>query len=494
MDQLIRTTTEHFLSKLDDDREFFVPKELLESGFPDFLVKRIHLELIRNLQDSVKPPDTEWANMDTASVTAAWERFLDTIHEEVRLPASYANSVLESALGDILEMMVTPRAFLPEYLFGTETELDLDTIKNRCEWVVVYTYFSTAIPRFMEKRGREVLTIEQAVRIIERLDERVTAHYTSLNWGQLFEPWFQIMGEEIDSGLFAKFFRDKGKPGVARFFEVENSAINRYRLIEILSRPQLLEDDEEEVENLHSIEEKDEKAIKKTFDTEKKDVEKSGPDKKPSQVTADQSETGRSLYDSVKEKQEKTVIDQFDEPSEKRKNRKPEPDEKQEPVREEENLLARFRRVNEDEEQNIPLHSRLKNEASYEGDEESLPLHSRLSRPQEEETDYIPIWQRFSKETEGSAKGGKKSDIPAGGLAEIRKHVSDMEEEFVNELFGGDENAFLEALEEITRFKDWKQAGNYISREIFDRNMIDVYSDTAIYFTDRMQTYFLERK
>ena len=518
MEQYIRSIKEHFLEKLNDQRSYFTPEQLIEAGLPDFLVKRVKLELMRNLQDSVRPPESDWADMSTDAVREAWDSFLQAIHEEIRLPASYAGSVLESVLGDMLELMVTPRAFLPEYIFGSENELDLESIRDRCEWVVVYTYFPSAILRFMEKKGRKVLTKAQADRIIERLDERVTAHYTSLNWAQLFDPWFALMGERIDPGLFAGFFRDKGKPGVARLFDAEQDSVNRNKLIEILSKPHLDEIDSEidDISNLHGGRE----GVGRSTAVEPRGKYPEDADTKASPIipAKEQSYKPERIEDTEKAKGGASVAARNDD---------------------EDNILGKFQKTNGGDADASPLHSSLRPDPQ-ERDDDSQSIYSRLgsSMADDQEPDDVPIWKRFTKDrnsdraddrgkrvfewaqttgqlptagqspsnkianapgqtqrpgqSDASGRDHKNADDGNSKLNTLRSYVTDMEDEFVDQIFGGDENAFLEALENISRFKSWKEAGAYISSEVFNRNLIDLYSDAAIYFTDRMQTYFLE--
>ncbi|MEX0681166.1 MAG: hypothetical protein WD097_07265 [Balneolales bacterium] len=500
MDRLIRTVKDHYLHKLDDQTGFFTPEMLSDFGFPDFLVNGIRLELMQKLQDSVRPPVCDWADMQAGPVRQAWEQFLQAIHEEIRLPANSADSVLESVLGDIMELMITPRAFIPEYLFGSENVLDLPTIRKRCEWIVIYTYFGTAIPRFMEKRGRNELTKEQAVRIIERLDELVTAHYTSLNWAQLFDPWFSLLGESIEPNLLGKFFRDKGKPGVAKLIDAEPKAITRTRLIEILSMPQL-EDDAEGLDEVDeqfladlSVKSPGDSGMDVVSDNISRRGYSNGSDEPGHQEQDDiENKTAESkMFGSGDASGESADQEESDEGRKK-------PEETNKDRIDQENLLARFQSSDDEEEQ--PLYSRLKTDSA---EEDNQPLYSQLKKYDDESSEDEPIWRRFtdyqSQEEnepieENSRKlqdSGSKGDQP--DISDIRSHVKDMEEEFIQELFGGDENVFIEALEQIAKHDSWKQAGTFISREIFDRNMVDIYSDTAIYFTDRMQTYFLDRK
>lgn len=381
MEQYIRSIKEHFLEKLNDQRTFFTPEQLNEAGLPDFLVKRIKLELMRNLQDSVRPPESDWANMSTDAVKDAWSSFLKAIHEEIRLPASYAGSVLESVLGDLLDLMVTPRAFLPEYIFGSEDELDLESIRDRCEWVVVYTYFPAAILRFMEKKGRKVLTKEQADRIIERLDERVTAHYTSLNWAQLFDPWFALMGERIDPALFAGYFRDKGKPGVARLFDAEQDSVHRSKLIEILSKPQLdeIDSDIDDITYLHG--EPDGSGSSAGVEPRRKYPEGVYKKASPKMPAAEQAYKPERIGGTEKAMGGSSDPAQGDD---------------------EDNILGKFQKKNGGDAGASPLHSSLKPDTE-ERDDDSQSLYSRIgsSMPDDQESDDVPIWKRFTRGSEG---------------------------------------------------------------------------------------------
>ena len=72
--------------------------------------------------------------------------------------------------------------------------------------------------------------------------------------------------------------------------------------------------------------------------------------------------------------------------------------------------------------------------------------------------------------------------------------LSDERERFIDEIFGGSETAYDIALAEIINYDKWKQASKFLEHEIFSRNRIDLYSEVAVDFTDRLHTYFLEYK
>jgi hypothetical protein len=125
-----------------------------------------------------------------------------------------------------------------------------------------------------------------------------------------------------------------------------------------------------------------------------------------------------------------------------------------------------------------------------------------------EPTTAIPIWQRFMPQEEDEVTKvdevtKEDNDVPILGMysqdpsedpraSRILVLMSDMEEEFIERIFGGDENAFSAAIADIARYDTYAEAGRYIKKEIFDRNRIDLFSDDAVLFLDRVQTYFVE--
>jgi len=123
----------------------------------------------------------------------------------------------------------------------------------------------------------------------------------------------------------------------------------------------------------------------------------------------------------------------------------------------------------------------------------------------------IPIWQRFMPQEEERVEEvideaeKTKDDEPSSMLSyynqdptedprasRILELMADMEEEFIERIFGGDESSFSAAIADIARYDTYAEAGRYIKKEVFDRNRIDLFSDDAVLFLDRVQTYFLE--
>lgn len=105
--------------------------------------------------------------------------------------------------------------------------------------------------------------------------------------------------------------------------------------------------------------------------------------------------------------------------------------------------------------------------------------------PETDEYGYItePIFDLSSEEPE-----------PGELIGDLSGWMSDASEQFIDELFGGSEEAYEEALVKILEFDEWRQATRYIEKEVFSRNRVDIYDETAVDFTDRLHTFFIENR
>ena len=82
MDQLIRNITSSITKQLSGSKSFFTPDDLREYDIPEFLVQRVEIEIYRNLNESIVPPHSEWADMSAGDVEEAWEQFIEAIVAE----------------------------------------------------------------------------------------------------------------------------------------------------------------------------------------------------------------------------------------------------------------------------------------------------------------------------------------------------------------------------------------------------------------------------
>lgn len=144
-----------------------------------------------------------------------------------------------------------------------------------------------------------------------------------------------------------------------------------------------------------------------------------------------------------------------------------------------------------------------------------------------EETDDVPMWKSFleqedmdedepdepepkpatseyfDEETDDIEEGfidepiidlTKDTDTGDEKIEMIEEWLSDDRQRFVSSIFSGSDMAYESALSEIVDFDSWKSAYQYIEKEIFARNMVDIYDEDAVDFTDRLQNYFEKNK
>lgn len=275
MERLIRQITEQLTEKLPSDREFYNPEDLQVLDIPEFITERVVLEMNHNLAESLAPPSTEWANMDANAVQFAWKNFIEAIRAEVRMPASYAKSLFEAAVGDTIELAMRPRQSIPETLFGPDQELTIAQVKKRIRYITVGRQLAAALVRYMEKKEKKSLTLSDCREIVAKVDEKLISGYNSLDWAKETEPLFLLAGPKVDTELLRVFFEDKNRPRIAAKFDSLNTNVNRTGFIEILSAPDI---DPETGKETKPLDEKP--AVKVPEETEGGLEPKKAPEKK----------------------------------------------------------------------------------------------------------------------------------------------------------------------------------------------------------------------
>jgi hypothetical protein len=599
MEQLIRSITTTFTSKLPEDKSFYTSDDLREFDIPEFLVQRVEVEIYKNLNESIVPPHSEWADMSARDVEEAWEQFIEAIVAEVRMPSSFARTVFETAIADLMDMILEPRKSIPEVLFGPKKKLSFQEVEKQLPAITVNSHLAQAVRKYMIRKDLDEIEIGTARRIVMKVDERITANYNSLNWAQLLQPLFILAGPKIDTELFRIFFRDRNMDRISRRFDLLSGSLSKIEFIETLSSPDLLneegyDDDQVSLFDAQHPEKSDAEReenpssnqVKLTEETESDELNRSEPELK-----------GETLMDEAMKSEEEAGIDQ-EKSTEKTQDFEEihtgadhqddsdeddslagsfirEQDEDNESENESENLNTAASGESEeeldsenvdDDEENEPLYNRFDqaeeddmpgegeeedsdqfaDQFLYDEEEKALNETIEVDEPQmdtpsdsdekkalvvdrepeateEEESDTdeteegeSPIWQSFLGDEEHideedipeysdySDTADEDDEAPLIDLtvkedeAESAEHLigwlKDDEDRFVSQIFSGSEKAYEEALIDLNQLENWKQASRFIEKEIFARNLVDMYDEEAVDFTDRLQTYFDEYK
>ena len=596
MEQLIRSITTTFTSKLPEDKSFYTPDDLREFDIPEFLVQRVEVEIYKNLNESIVPPHSEWADMSARDVEEAWEQFIEAIVAEVRMPTSFATTVFETAIADLMDMILEPRKSIPEVLFGPKKKLSFQEVEKQLPAITVNSHLAQAVRKYMIRKDLDEIEIGTARRIVMKVDERITANYNSLNWAQLLQPLFILAGPKIDTELFRVFFRDRNMDRISRRFDLLSGSLSKIEFIETLSSPDLLNeegyDDDQvslfdvqqpEKSDAHTKENQFSNQVKSTEETESDELNRSEPELKRETLLDEsmkfEDEAGIDQEKSTEKTQdfEEDHIgaeDQNDSDNDSLAGsfiREQEDDNESENESENLNTAAHEESEEEldsesadDDEEDEPLYNRFDetdegdmpgqeedsdkfaDQFLYDEEEKALNETIEVDDPQpgtslgkdekkervenqefedieetESDTDETeegesPIWQSFLGDEEHideedipeysdySDTADEDDEVPLIDLtvkedeAESAEHLigwlKDDEDRFVSQIFSGSEKAYEEALIDLNQLENWKQASRFIEKEIFARNLVDMYDEEAVDFTDRLQTYFDEYK
>lgn len=540
MQRTIQQITQQLVDQLPENDQYYRLDELRSWDFPSFVIRRIKIELERNLAESMIIPKTDWANTQSDAVLDAWQKFVDAIQAEARLPASYGKTVIETAVADVIEMLVQPRKNVPHVIFGTDEELTAEEIRERLKAVVVYPHFSRLIPRYMQKKELDTLTKKRCAAIISNADKKLTENYSPLNWAQMLEPLFKLVGGNIDTNLLRLFFEDKDMPRIARKLDLMNDTLSRAHLIEVLSSPDLLDFEgyEDEQSSLfgnqpETLSDQPKQSSHIPEPTKKPESKKDSSDEETNVDEAfgiAEEKESKEVESTEETEADETLNKNFTEPEEEFPDKKIEEDE--------DSLNTVFREQDEeviageatdsdqekvieenaaeDPEEEKPQEIDLK--ADKENDQESVeetdqPVEQSSSQngQSSQDDEETPIWMRYMSDEEveeyEKEQAAEKEAEESGFIEEpiidltkedasdeevkaLKKQLKVDREFFVEEIFRGSDRAFEEAVEEIASHDSWRDVSKYIEKDIFKRNLVDMYSEAALDFTDQLQTYF----
>lgn len=603
MQHYIKNITSLLISRLPSDRVHYTPADLAETGYPDYLVNRVRLELEKNLAESVKLPDSDWADMKADPVEDAWDHFLIAIRAETRIPSSYIQSVTENAVEDVLELFTEPRRAILETLFRGSQICQLEEIQVRRKWIVVNSILADAVIRYIERKNLTEISREQAAYVISETDRILCSGFTPLKWAQHLDRWFDLMENQMPGILMTRFFLDKGMKAVARQFEKGPDRLSRNHLIEVLSttdfdfeESEATEPEVTQIEPVHTeagIPAEEKEFITKPRTNDTTDTQEPGtgdPTEDSSNV-----ETINTIADKFIGADTTSEDDQYNDPADDGPTlSEPEDEYLQDEtysvpdVEEESDMVKSISELyatdsdNENDTTEIPFEFDSEEDVTaievesgpesenaepeyHEPEHEKPPFQSAPDKitlndteadeetgQSGQETHEVPIWQRFVSEENDEEVDNEEiddeedqaspplatsqieeeidEDVTIADLASIEYSDTSMssiispaetveepeddenviylsveakellnflepnKDAFVDEIFNSDERSFYTHISEITTYNNWWTAGKYITRDIFDRNRVDLYSDHAVLFTDAVQEYFSQRE
>ena len=553
MHQAVEEIIDRLIGAVKSEKPYYTLKDCLSAGFPSFIVERIRIEINEKLKKEFTLEETEWANTDQQLVKDAWQDFQQALFANSRIPQDKFYVVTSRVMTEIVKVYLEPRQHMAEYIYKGEEELGYEELVHRTDKLTIYKHFGKAIPLYMKKRKLKTLEKKRCKLLIHNLDANLVASYTAEEWAQVLEFLFTLFGGKVDAKLIQLFFEDKGLYLTAKAFNELDEQITKERFIEILSYPDLLDiklqekfrdqfreeliaqknrfDDPDE-EEMEQIDEKEQRLLDSFFG----DYSEEGP-----QMTDE--ESFNALFKS--EQKDKSIFEEFEEVPDAEKISKSlkHGDQTDEIKKFRENLVTvldqaahSFKNLTEEEKKEKKKSKKKKEK----GTEEEKKPEKQQKEPAPEEEDIMdslvgedepedsiaeeqagenekqPMWQKFLRPDQMDVLMGGHDSEDDEVLIEEDSLVDDIVDEeegkdnaaipdlkdflinkegfFVEEIFKGADKKYEKALGKIQKLDDWDEATDFIEKNVFKPNKVDMTSEVAVEFTDKLQSYFDEYK
>lgn len=477
MKQIIQKLTQHFIEPLPEN-DFYKIENFGTYGYPDFLIQHLQYNLQAEVKNQFKLPSSNWVNVETDEVQQTHHLFLNALLAEARLPAESAYSFIEKSVTQVLNILVRPRKEIPEMLFGHNNVLSKTILEEKIGLITVYSHFGQVLSSYMNRKQHDELTKEQCLNIITNVDEKLTQNYSPPQWGNLLNPLFLLMDNNVDSRLIQLFFEDKQQPIKANAFSQKNTSLGREGFVEVL---ELL--NSSEIEKILAGDTADEDVTidpgfnQASPNAKNEDLQSKEHKKEPHKLNYQDSNGFAPAVADNPQIEENSAGEKAESSS----------------------INTDF---SGDENQNKSLNDLFVekpdkeiNRPEYHAE---VPIREPENRSQIEDMN-IPIWKRF---TSDNRAGKSINDTTANGGSEelsaninehpvqLKQHLESRQQFFINELFGGSKSNYDASVTKIAARQTWQDAALTIRDDIFEKHNINIYSPAAVTFTDQLQNYF----
>lgn len=539
MHQAIERIIDRLMGAVKTDKPFYTLKDLLSAGFPPFIVERIRININEKLKEEIVFPKTQWADLDISLVVESWQDFQHAVFSNSRIPKDELYELTGNVVSEIVKVYLEPRQHMAEYIYKGEEELDFNELLERTGRLTIYKHFGRAIPLYMQKRKLKTLEKKRCKLLIHNLDAKLVASYTAEDWIKVLELLFILNGGKIHSSLLQYFFEDKGLYLTAKTFNQLNEEVTKQRFIEILSDPDLLNVelqekvgeklkeelvaqkdrfDNPDEEELTIIDEKEQKVLDNFLG---KFQEEALSDEESLNALFASEKSGKTIFNEFEEAPDSDDIAKTLNKGEKTSDSK----------RFRENLTgvldlaaSSYKNLSQEEEQEIKSKEKTsekkkeKTGKKQEAEDAKIIAEETVKDNDEEEK---PMWQQFISPEQRDLIMGTKSDEDEdsdpgilvendefidepvvdimtdeeeAALPNLRVHLLGQEVFYIEELFGGSESDYEHVLARLAVHDKWESASEYLQKEVFASDFVDMYSDAAIDFTDQLQSFFNDQK
>ena len=388
---------------------------------------------------------TDWVNYDHPEMEQAAQAFLDATEQHLQVPRDQWADTLRTAARRTTGYLVRPVPTLMSFIFeDTAGAVPVPQVQWRMRFFGPYAYLRNAVQAFADKQDRDAFTPDAFERVLQRVDERMTADFDADRWLDLLDPLF-------DTARCATDRPQVPLPLLQTFFEEKNADT----LVERVITYGRTEDADAVAPD----------TLRQLIDAAPPEAPSSKPpDEQPDAPDAPlapdlhmpSDATSTSDSNSSEAAPEATPMwKQFEQNASQRRTETDASDDEAQP------LWAQFQQRPSD----------------------SSPEPS----PSSSSPDPAPS-------SDGRSPASPTPD-PDDDLSVLEREVfgpshTPKREVYIDTLFDGDRSAYQKVLRRLRTAESWSKASQIISNDVFRPYQVNIYSDAAVHFTNAIEATF----
>ncbi len=452
----------HFV---DPPRELTLT-ELAEIDMPDSLRVRIVATVQHQARTATIQADSEWLDMNHPSVYIDWMNFVTDHLPYAKIPQAYVRTVFDSALEDLVECCVHPRTAIVDLCFGERTERSFAEVELASRAIPVHEDLVKAmITAVADPVGDSVAISDEMVQkndaqaAIEKAD---IAMFEGLNGTELaelvvrtLEPLYELCKDSIDPTYLSTYLEEKGLDELASAVERSHEPLSREDFVEFVSEWEQMGIASEEIEPDASEQDLSGQ------DADAADSEGEGFEKTDQAESMPEASKSGDFVDSSGSDELVGALDSHDSPDSPDAPKVDTLAEQMAPQSEGVPLWMQYlEEVPDDEEET--------------GDQ-MLPEEPPMTQSLPEATPETPL---------------QPKPTPLSPTEQLIQHLKPIQPTTMKRLFEDDYGQYLDMIQNVSEFKDWKTASQWLDDHVFLPQEVDIEDEVVITFIDHMQAYF----
>lgn len=389
-----------------------------------------HLQYrVRHEVRQAAPPASPWLDAGHETVQHAWRDLADVLEQHGQYPPEAWETWLRDAVEHVLAFLVRPRATLATAIFSeAEAAQPATTVMQHLNAFAAYGYLREGVRMHLQKEQLREIDRPHFEALLHRIDEQVTRDYDADAWLNLLAPLFELIRQNRPEA-------DVPVWAIRAFFRDKEDDALVHRLDTMQEQRGLSTLDEAALRALIAAPEEEPETL----------AEEAAPDEpEPAPLPTSAPAAGAPAT-----------------PAEAATPSGPVP------------LWKQFQQTQSPA---TPAPSR----------------RTEMAPPPATKT-AVPRWKQFRAYGPPATVTSSTPASPAPPASTEEAILGEAAAErarFIDGLFLGNEAHYTAVLHRLAEAPDWAVASRLIAEEVFQKNQVDIYSDTAVRFTDAVQAYF----